>query len=82
MYNQLSVEKAIASNAVATIAEIVANDNVTAEQGIVELKHTIMIKKEEGKNSVQKKNQSRQKPMEMKNILKTAHISVRTAKLK
>lgn len=34
MYNQLSVENAIAKSAVATIAEIVANDNVTAEHGI------------------------------------------------
>lgn len=34
MYNQLSVENAMARSAVATIAEMVARDNVTAEQGI------------------------------------------------
>lgn len=37
MYNQLSVENAMARRAVATIAEIVANDNVTAEHGIFNL---------------------------------------------
>jgi hypothetical protein len=35
MYIQLSVEKAMASSATATIAVIVAKDRVTAEQGIV-----------------------------------------------
>lgn len=34
MYTQLSVENAIAKRATATIAVIVANDSVTAEQGI------------------------------------------------
>lgn len=34
MYNQLSVEKAMAINAAATIAVMVAIDKVTAEQGI------------------------------------------------
>lgn len=34
MYNQLSVENAIAIRAVAIIAAIVAKDNVTAEHGI------------------------------------------------
>lgn len=34
MYSQLSVEKAIAIRAAATIAVIVAIDKVTAEQGI------------------------------------------------
>lgn len=32
--SQLSVEKAMASNATATMADIVASDNVTAEHGI------------------------------------------------
>lgn len=32
--SQLSVEKAMASNATATMADIVARDNVTAEHGI------------------------------------------------
>lgn len=35
IYNQLSVEKAIAIKAAATIAVIVAIDRVTAEQGII-----------------------------------------------
>jgi hypothetical protein len=35
MYIQLSVEKAMAKRATATIAVIVAKDRVTAEQGIV-----------------------------------------------
>lgn len=35
MYIQLSVEKAMASSATATMAVIVARDKVTAEQGIV-----------------------------------------------
>lgn len=33
--SQLSVEKAMASNATATMADIVASDNVTAEHGIL-----------------------------------------------
>lgn len=33
--SQLSVEKAMASNATATMADIVAKDNVTAEHGIL-----------------------------------------------
>lgn len=33
--SQLSVEKAMASNATATMADIVARDNVTAEHGIL-----------------------------------------------
>lgn len=36
MYNQLSVEKAIAIRATATMAVIVASDSVTAEQGMME----------------------------------------------
>lgn len=35
MYNQLSVEKAMAKRATAMMADIVASDNVTAEQGIL-----------------------------------------------